>query len=119
MYDYYAPTTVEGILAKTALQVADPTGVSSYPDVWYSGGELIDNPSWDNLGTFLLNGVSALPLMGKVTAPYKAAKMAKLLARVGDANAVVKTAEKAGDINRMIDTVPEMLPVVKQAAKKT
>lgn len=115
---YYNPTTVEGVLAKTALQLADPTGVSSYPDVWYSGKEFLKSPSWAKLGDVGLNTLSALPLIGKVTAPFKAAKMAKLLTRIEDANALVKGVEKANRLNRVIDTVPELLPVVRRGAEK-
>lgn len=115
---YYNPTTVEGVLAKTALQLADPTGVSSYPDVWYSGKEFLKSPSWAKLGDVGLNTLSALPLIGKVTAPFKAAKMAKLLTRIEDANALVKGVEKANRLNRAIDTVPELLPVVRRGAEK-
>ena len=115
---YYNPTTVEGVLAKTALQLADPTGVSSYPDVWYSGKEFLKSPSWAKLGDVGLNTLSALPLIGKVTAPFKAAKMAKLLTRIEDANALVKGVEKANRLNRVIDTVPELLPVVRIGAEK-
>lgn len=115
---YYNPTTVKGVLAKTALQLADPTGVSSYPDVWYSGKEFLKSPSWAKLGDVGLNTLSALPLIGKVTAPFKAAKMAKLLTRIEDANALVKGVEKANRLNRAIDTVPELLPVVRRGAEK-
>lgn len=115
---YYAPKTVEGILAKTAIQLADPTGVSSYPDVWYSGKKFLNSPSWSNLKDVGINTLSALPLIGKVTAPFKAAKMAKLLARIEDANALVKGVENANRLNKVIDTVPELLPVVRRGAKK-
>lgn len=115
---YYNPTTVKGVLAKTALQLADPTEFSSYPDVWYSGKEFLKSPSWSKLGDVGLNTLSALPLIGKVTAPFKAAKMTKLLTRIEDANALVKGVEKANRLNRAIDTVPELLPVVRRGAEK-
>lgn len=115
---YYAPKTVEGILAKTAIQLADPTGVSSYPDVWYSGKKFLNSPSWSNLKDVGINTLSALPLIGKVTAPFKAAKMAKLLAHIEDANALVKGVENANRLNKVIDTVSELLPVVRRGAEK-
>lgn len=115
---YYAPKTVEGIITKTAIQLADPTGVSSYPDVWYSGKKFLNSPSWSNLKDVGINTLSALPLIGKVTAPFKAAKMAKLLARIEDANALVKGVEHANRLNKVIDTVPELLPVVRRGAEK-
>lgn len=39
------PTSTEGILAKTAVQVFDPTGISSYPDVYEAGKNLYNNPT--------------------------------------------------------------------------
>lgn len=116
---YYKPESVEGLLAKTAIQLADPTGISSYPDVWYSGKEFFNDPSWRKAGDVGLNVISALPLIGKVTAPFKAAKMAKMLDRVGDATALMKGVEKAERVNKIIDTVPELIPVVRQVAEKT
>lgn len=119
MESYANPSTVTGAVAKGALQLLDPTGVSSYPDVYYSGKELFNNPSWENAGMFGLNVIGALPLIGKVTTPFKAAKAAKLMSRIGDASAIVKTADKVGDANKIIDTLPELIPITRNAAAKT
>ena len=39
------PTSASGILAKTAIQVFDPTGISSYPDVYEAGKTFYNNPT--------------------------------------------------------------------------
>lgn len=119
MDSYADPSTVEGALAKGTLQLLDPTGISSYPDVYYSGRDLFNDPSWENLGNFGLNLVGALPLIGKIAAPFKAAKMAKLIDKVGDATELVKTADRIEDVNKKIDTLQELIPITRKAAKKT
>lgn len=116
---YANPSSTEVAVAKLALQLVDPTGVSSYPDVYYSGKELVKDPSWENLGQFGLNVFGALPLMGKLAAPYKAAKTAKILARLGDANAIVKGADSARRVNNVIDTFPELIPGIRNMAERT
>lgn len=119
MESYANPSTVTGAVAKGTLQLLDPTGISSYPDVYYSGKELLNNPSWENAGMFGLNVIGALPLIGKVSAPFKAAKTAKLMSRIGDASAIIKAAGKVGDANKVIDTLPELIPITRNAAAKT
>ena len=43
------------VLGKTAVQLLDPTGISSYPDVYYAGKELFNNPTLENGTDFLIN----------------------------------------------------------------
>lgn len=117
--EYIEPSSVEGATAKLALQLADPTGISSYPDVYEAGAQLIENPSWSNLGNLAWETIGALPMLGKISAPYKAAKTAKLLAKIGEASKAGKAAEKVESINKAIDTVPELIPGVRKLAEKT
>lgn len=117
--EYIEPSSVEAATAKLALQLADPTGISSYPDVYEAGAQLIENPSWSNLGNLAWETIGALPMLGKVSAPYKAAKTAKLLAKIGEASKAGKAAEKVESINKAIDTVPELIPGVRKLAEKT
>lgn len=116
---YANPSSAEAAVAKLALQLVDPTGFSNYPDVYYSGKELVKNPSLENLGQLGLNVFGALPLIGKITMPYKAAKTAKILARIGDANAIVKSSEVAQRVNRAVDTLPELIPGIRNVAERT
>lgn len=118
MDSYANPKTTTGILGKGAIQLLDPTGISSYPDVYASGKELWEDLSWENTKDFGINLIGALPLIGKVTAPFKAAKMAKMLTRVGDVNTLVKSIDKANEVNKIIDTVPEILPITRKAVER-
>lgn len=101
------------ILGKTAIQLLDPTGISSYPDVYYAGKELFNNPTLENGADFLLNVVGALPLIGKFAAPAKVAKASKRIKKT------IEGAEAARRINIAIDTVPELVPGVRRIAEKT
>lgn len=101
------------ILGKTAVQLLDPTGISSYPDVYYSGKEFFSNPSLENGTDLLLNIAGALPLIGKFAAPLKVAKAAKRTKKV------IEGAKAIRRINRTIDTVPELVPGVRRIAEKT
>lgn len=104
------PTSTSGILAKTAIQVFDPTGISSYPDVYDAGKTLYNNPTWANAGMFGLQTLGALPLIGKLAAPIK---LAKGVSKLEKASKVVS------QINRSIDTLPELLPLTRNFAKIT
>lgn len=113
------PSSTEAAVAKLALQMIDPTGVTSYPDVIEAGVQLAENPSLSNLGSLAFEAIGALPLLGKVTAPFKAAKTAKLLSRAGKASKAGKAAEKVQSVNKAIDTFPELIPGVRKLAEKT
>ncbi len=78
------------------LKIFDPTGLSSYPDVYYSGKDFVKDPSWSNAGTLALNTLGALPVLGKVTGPIRLNKLfsesSKLLNRAGDMAAKIEKA---------------------------
>lgn len=78
-------------LVQTA-KIFDPTGISSYPDVYYSGKDLYNNPSWGNAANFGLNLISALPVVGKVAVPLKVAKTASKI--MNSSNKVARTLSK-------------------------
>lgn len=101
------------VLGKTAVQLLDPTGISSYPDVYYAGKELFNNPTLENGTDFLINLVGALPLIGKFAAPAKIAKAAKRTKKI------IEGAETTRRINRVIDTVPELVPGIRKVSEKT
>ena len=115
---YINPTTKGGVLAKAALQIADPTGISSYPDLFNSGVQFYNDPSLKNFGDLGLNFVSALPLIGKVSAPFKIAKTAKLLSKARGLNTAQKSIKTASNVNKKIDTFSELIPGVRPIAEK-
>jgi len=112
MEDYINPTSTAGILAKTALQIADPTGISSYPDVYAAGRDMYNNPSWKNAGSLGWQTLGALPMMGKVTA---AEKIAKGAAKIAEAEKGLKA---VSNLNKKIDTIGELIPGVKKLTGK-
>jgi hypothetical protein len=71
---YHVPDWV-----KTGVEIVDPTGISSYGDVYDSYEDLYNNPSWGNAGSALLETLSALPVVGKVG---KAAKATSKLGKI-------------------------------------
>ena len=103
------PTSTEGILAKTAVQVFDPTGISSYPDVYEAGKNLYNNPTWANVGELGLQTLGALPLIGKIATPIKLAKGVSKLEKVSKA---------ASNVNKAVDTLPEILPITRKFSEK-
>ena len=103
------PTSASGILAKTAIQVFDPTGISSYPDVYEAGKTFYNNPTLSNVGELGLQTLGALPLIGKLTLPIKLAKGVSKLE---------KASKAASNVNKAIDTLPELLPLTRKFASK-
>lgn len=68
-----------------AAKIFDPTGISSYPDVYYAAKDLSEGKgSWGELGLSILG---ALPMVGK-------AKVAFRLAKTGNASKTVKATQK-------------------------
>lgn len=119
LQSYTEPETVEAAAAKLALQLADPTGISSYPDVAAAYNDFTSSPSLKSLGNLALETVGALPLIGKVSTPFKAARTAKLLKRIGEAGKVANVAENVRAANKAVDTLPELIPGVRRIAEKT
>lgn len=116
---YINPSTVGGAVAKGVVQLFDPTGISSYPDVYAAGKEFFQDPTLANAGRLAFETIGALPLIGRVTAPFKAAKTAKLANKVGDAYKLSKLANNAESVNKVIDTLPELIPLTRKAAEAT
>ena len=55
----------------TGIKLLDPTGVSSYYDVYQSARNMYDNPSLGNAGSLALELFGALPLVGKIGKAFK------------------------------------------------
>ena len=116
---YINPSSIEGALGKGVVQLLDPTGISSYPDVYDAGKKFFNDPSWRNFGRLTFETVGALPLVGKVTAPFKAAKVAKIASKIDDLHTLGKIADSATNVNKAIDTLPELIPLTRKAAERT
>lgn len=60
------------------VKFADPTGISSYYDVYDAGREMYNNPSWSNAGALGIEVLGAIPLVGKLG---KAVKIGSKIAK--------------------------------------
>lgn len=116
---YSNPKTTEAVLAKAVVQMADPTGISGYPDVINSAINLYNKPSLSGIGDLMMETIGALPLMGKLALPYKAAKAAKLLNKLGDVSKTTKVIDNINSVNKKIDTFSELIPGVRKSAEIT
>ena len=67
------------------IKIIDPTGVSSYYDVYKAGQDMYNNPSWSNAGSLAIETLGAIPLVGKFGKAFKLG------------NKLVKSAEGLGE----------------------
>lgn len=74
----------------TVVKLLDPTGVSSWYDVYSAGKDMYKNPSWSNAGSLALESFGAIPLIGK------AGKAIKGAMKLGTKLYAKKAAEKYG-----------------------
>lgn len=91
----------------TAVQLAkvfDPTGISSYPDVYYAAKDLAEGKgSWGELG---LNVLGALPMVGKSKVLFKLNKASNATKTVKNTKKVLKTVEKVAEKANKIVNAP-------------
>lgn len=59
----------------TLVKFVDPTGISSYYDVYGAGKDLYNNSSWSNAGALSIEVLGALPLVGKLGKALKFGNM--------------------------------------------
>ena len=72
------------------IKLLDPTGISSWYDVYSAGKDMYENPSWANAGALALESFGAIPLVGKGGKAIKAAM------KLGTKLFAKKAAEKYG-----------------------
>ena len=91
----------------TAVQLAkvfDPTGISSYPDVYYAAKDLAEGKgSWGELG---LNILGALPMVGKSKVLFKLNKARNATKTVKNTQKVLNTVEKVAEKTNKIVNAP-------------
>lgn len=102
---------IENVLKTTydILSVFDPSGISSYPELFneiktsLNDGEITSKEALSMAICF----VSALPMIGKVTLPFKSVKMAEKILKTNSKlfNKVNRYIEQG---NKIIDTLPEL-----------
>lgn len=86
-------------LGVQAAKMFDPTGITSYPDVYYAGKDLYEGKG--SVGNLALSVLGALPMIGKAKTVFHLAKASRATDKVKKAkkvlNAVEKVAEKANN----------------------
>jgi len=97
---------------KAAVQILDPTGVSSYGDV---------KKAWND-GEFnssdIIEPMGALPVLGKFGKIIKGAKIGSDYLKVSKLSKAVKTANRVGDISTAANTPLQKQKLSPLAAKK-
>ena len=91
------------------IQIIDPTGISSYRDAYEAVKQVTEDPNLKTFSNAALNVIGALPVIGKVTTGIKLGKATKAT------QALTNTTK---NVNKVIDTVPELIPGVKQIAEQ-
>ncbi len=80
-------------LIRQIVSIADPTGISSYPDVKTAYDDFTKEQTIGNGGLFLLAILGAIPVIGKVAAPANVAKLSKLADSTKNAAKIFNTAK--------------------------
>lgn len=96
------------------VKIFDPTGISSYGDVYEAGKRFYEDPSLKNAGLTLWEIVGALPMIGKFAKiPNRFVKISRRMPEIA-----LNGAKRVESINRKIDTVPEWIPYLRPATSK-
>ena len=107
------------------LQIVDPTGLTSWPDMIAAGFKLGEEPDIPNLLGFGFSVLAVVPLIGLVTKPTKAAKLAlasadKLSKGVKAARAAARTpADRValGELQRLASKAASDVDIIKNGAR--
>lgn len=82
-------------VAKGIFQIIDPTGISSYGDVYDAYKAARQDPSIANIGNLAFETLGALPLIGKFATPIKLYKGVKKIEKVSKALKRLEALDKA------------------------
>lgn len=101
------------------VSIFDPTGISSWPDVYKAIKQAAENNeiTASDIADIGISIISALPMIGKVTAP---AKMAKLVDRASKTSTKIlpKVNKYLHNFNKPIDTFPELFSLTRGSTAK-
>ena len=97
--DWDKVRSVNDNLGVQAAKMFDPTGITSYPDVYYAAKDLSEGKG--SAGNLALSVLGALPMIGKAKTIFHLARASRATDKVKKAkkvlNTVEKIAEKAND----------------------
>ena len=103
--DWDAVRAVNDNVAVQTVKMFDPTGISSYPDVYYAAKDLSEGKG--SVGNLVMNIVGALPMVGKAKAIFRLGKAANASKTVKNTVKVAKATEKlAAKANKATSLVP-------------
>ena len=103
--DWDTVRAVNDNVAVQAVKMFDPTGISSYPDVYYAAKDLSEGKG--SVGNLVMNIVGALPMVGKAKAIFRLGKAANASKTVKNTVKVAKATEKlAAKANKATSLVP-------------
>lgn len=93
--DWDKVRSVNDNVAVQAAKMFDPTGISSYPDVYYAGKDLYEGKG--SVGNLALNVLGALPMLGKSKVLFNLAKAKNASRTVTGVKKVFKGVEKVAE----------------------
>lgn len=98
----------------TAIQIADPTGITGYKDVQESYQNYKKDKSFANAGLLGLAALGALPMLGVFG---KAKKLQKLGEAIGDTAGGIKKLEKTSDVKKITQETTKAKEAEKSISK--
>ena len=109
--DWDAVRSINDNVAVQAAKMFDPTGITSYPDVYYAAKDLSEGKgSWGELG---LNILGALPMIGKAKVAFRLAKASKASKTVKNTKKAIKVVEEVASKLNKVTNPAKIKPLVK------
>jgi hypothetical protein len=109
--DWDAVRSVNDNVAVQTAKIFDPTGITSYPDVYYAAKDLSEGKgSWEELS---LNVLGALPMIGKAKTIFRLAKAAKASKTIKSTKKVAKVVEEVASKLNKVTNPANIKPLIK------
>lgn len=109
--DWDKVRSVNDNVAVQAAKMFDPTGITSYPDVYYAAKDLSEGKgSWGELG---LNVLGALPMIGKTKTIFRLAKSAKASKTIKNTKKAIEVVEDVASKLNKITNPANIKPLIK------
>jgi len=115
--DWDQVRAVNDNVAVQTAKMLDPTGISSYPDVYYAAKDLSEGKgSWGELG---LNVLGALPMIGKAKTIFRLAKAAKASKTIKNTKKVINGIEEVASTLNKVTNPANIKPLLKAKSVAT
>lgn len=114
--DWDKVRSVNDNLGVQAAKMFDPTGITSYPDVYYAAKDLSEGKG--SAGNLALSVLGALPMIGKAKTIFHLARASRATDKVKKAKKVLNTVEKiAGKANDFVNYPISKLKPLAESSK--